>query len=243
MKKRTLVISIYIIVVLMFSVFMLVCNGVVLLNDPDSEKYPIRGIDVSSYQGEINWDILSEQDISFVFIKATEGSSFTDPYFEYNYKEAVKSDLRVGAYHFFSFDSHGSTQADNFIASVDKTENMLPPVVDFEFYGDKKSNPPDPESTREQLDILLLRFEEYYGVKPIIYATEKSYSVYLSGYYQQYDLWIRNVITTPNICDNRKWTFWQYTNRERLKGYIGKEKYIDMNVFYGSSEEFENYAN
>ena len=226
----------------MFFAFLLVWNGIVLLNNPDSEKYPVRGVDVSSYQGEINWDMLSEQDISFAFIKATEGSNYVDEYFKNNYKEALKSNLRIGAYHFFSFDSQGSTQADNFIATVDKTENMLPPVVDFEFYGDKQSNLPDEESTREQLDILLSRLEEYYGMKPVIYATQKSYSLYLSGYYQEYDLWIRNVITSPHIDDKREWTFWQYTNREALKGYKGKEKYIDMNVFCGNQQEFESYA-
>lgn len=227
---------------LLLFAFILLWNGIILLNNPNPNKYPVRGVDVSSYQGNINWEVLSSQDISFAFIKATEGSSFVDPYFEYNYTEAQKSDLRIGAYHFFSFDSEGETQADHFITTVNKIENMLPPVVDFEFYGDKERNPPEAQSARDQLDILLLKLEEYYGIKPIIYATEKSYSMYLSEYYQEYDIWIRNVISSPNISDNREWTFWQYTNREKLEGYDGAEKYIDMNVFCGSKEDFSRYA-
>lgn len=66
--------------------------------------------------------------------------------------------------------------------------------------------------------------------------------MYLSGSYEEYDIWIRNVITKPSLSDNRQWTFWQYTNREQLEGYEGKEKYIDMNVFYGTREEFSNYG-
>ena len=73
---------------------------------------------VSSYQGEINWRVLSSQNISFVFIKATEGSSFVDKNFAYNFQEAQKTSLSVGAYHFFSYDSEGKTQAENFINTV-----------------------------------------------------------------------------------------------------------------------------
>ena len=72
------------------------------------------------------------------FIKATEGSSFVDEHFAYNYAEARKTDLAVGAYHFFSYDSPGAAQAENFINTVAPHAGMLPPVIDVEFYGDKE---------------------------------------------------------------------------------------------------------
>ncbi|MEG0894901.1 MAG: GH25 family lysozyme [Oscillospiraceae bacterium] len=241
MKKKIVWGSIAIVFLILITAFILVWNGIVLLNNPSAKQYPVRGVDVSAYQGKIEWKQLASQDISFAFIKATEGSSFVDKCFGYNYTEAQKTNLRIGAYHFFSFDSEGKTQAENFISTVDKIDNMLPPVVDFEFYADKKKNPPDAKATREQLNILLLQLENHYGVKPIIYATQKSYSMYLDGYYDDYDLWIRNVITLPTVSNSREWTFWQYTNRKRLKGYSGEEKYIDVNVFNGTIEEFYSY--
>ena len=78
-------------------------------------------------------------------------------------------------------------------------------------------------------------------MKPVIYATEKSYDLYLAGEYADYDIWIRDVVTVPSLSDGRQWTFWQYTNRERLEGYSGDERFIDMNVFWGTEEEFANY--
>lgn len=165
--------------------FALIWNGVILLNNPSMERYPVRGVDVSSYQGEIDWDTLASQNISFAFIKATEGSSYVDPYFAENYQQAQQTGLRIGAYHFFSYDSSGETQADHFIATVSPVETMLPPVIDLEFYGDKEANPPSPETVRPQLDILLERLEEHYGRKPILYATEKSYALYLAGAYSK----------------------------------------------------------
>lgn len=222
--------------------FLFVYNGFIILNQFSANKYPVKGVDVSFYQGEIDWQTLAEQDIHFAFIKATEGSSFTDPKFEYNYAQAAKNDLRIGAYHFFSYDSAGKTQAENFISKVYPISNMLPPVVDVEFYGDKEENLPDRESAVRELTVLLTELEDHYGMKPIIYATEKSYKLYIVDEFSQYDIWIRNVITKPTLSDDREWTFWQYTNRARLTGYQGDEKYIDVNVFSGTLQEFENYG-
>jgi lysozyme len=118
---------------------------------------------------------------------------------------------------------------------------MLPPVIDLEFYGDKETNTPKREDVEEQLKTMLILLEAHYNQKPIIYATEKSYAMYLSNDYKEYDIWIRNVISKPELSDDRAWTFWQYTNRERLAGYNGKEQYIDVNVFCGNHEEYYAY--
>ncbi len=243
MKKKILI-SLAIIVIAIFAaniLYSLVWNGVILLNNPSKKTYPIRGVDVSHYQGEIDWAALSSQNIDFVFIKATEGSSFVDDRFSYNFAEAQKCDIAVGAYHFFSFDSPGGTQAENFIKTVTPFEGMLPPVIDIEFYGANSVNPPDKDDVSKELNTMLLLLEDFYSLRPIIYATEDSYEYYLAGGYAEYDIWIRNVKTSPHMSDNREWTFWQYTNRERLDGYKGNERFIDMNVFSGSSDDFKAY--
>lgn len=222
-------------------IFSFVWGGVILLNNPSKENYPVRGVDVSSYQGNIDWETLAAQDIHFAFIKATEGSGYADEYFAYNYRQAQKTGLRIGAYHFFSYDSPGEAQAENFIKLVPKIENMLPPVIDVEFYGDKEENLPEKEKTIEQINIFNEKIYKHYGIMPIIYATEKSYELYIANEFQECDIWIRNVVTQPSLSDQREWTFWQYTNRATLEGYEGTEKFIDMNVFYTTEEDFKNY--
>lgn len=240
MKKKTVAVAIIAAAVLLGAIFaLLVLKQKIHLNNPSDAQYPVKGIDVSSYQGEIDWEVLSKENISFAYIKATEGSSFIDSNFAYNYEEANKTDLRVGAYHFFSFDSEGRTQADNYISVVGAKENMLPPVVDFEFYGDKAKNPPDVSTTEKELRVLLETLEDYYKVKPVIYATERTYRDYLKGKFDDYDIWIRNVYFRPL---HGNWKFWQYSCTGELKGYIGKEKYVDLNVFNGSRKEFETYG-
>ena len=179
----------------------------------------------------------------FAFIKATEGSSYVDERFKTNYENASKTDLKIGAYHFFSYDSNGEKQADNFIRNVPKAEKMLPPVVDIEFYGNKYKNVPDIKQTQKQLQIMLEKLEEYYEKKPIIYATYKSYNLYIANNFEGNYIWIRDVYFKPNLKDNSGWTFWQYSNKVRLNGYSGQEKRIDMNVFNGDKEKFEKIFN
>jgi lysozyme len=59
-----------------------------------------RGIDVSKYQGNINWTkVAKDSTIRFVYIKATEGTSIQDPYYKTNIAKAKKAGLLVGSYH------------------------------------------------------------------------------------------------------------------------------------------------
>ncbi len=210
-------------------------------NVPDPQRYPVFGVDVSRYQGNIDWETLEAQDVAFAFIKATEGSSYQDPCFAQNWENARFTAIYTGAYHFFSFESEGTTQAENFIQTVGALDGSLPPVVDLEFYGDYASDPLSKKETRRILDDLLAALEEYYGVKPIIYTTTKAYYQYLfGGNYGEYPLWMRNTYLEPFFVD---WEFWQYSDQGYLEGYDGKqadqlEACIDFNVYHGSMEEF-----
>lgn len=236
---KLIIAAIAVIIILLNITVAMIFNGVILLNNPSAEKYPVRGVDVSSYQGKIDWQVLAAQDIQFAYIKATEGSAYVDTKFAYNWENASASDLYIGAYHFFSYDSEGKTQAENFIANVPVRQNSLPPVVDVEFYGDKEKNPPAKEEVTRELQAMLDILEEHYGKRPIIYATNKSYQMYIERDFDNYDIWIRDVIFKPS---SDYWTFWQFTNRMKLDGYDGKEKFIDMNVFRGTFDEFEKYV-
>lgn len=206
----------------------------------NKERYPVMGVDVSHYQGEISWQSLEDQGVSFAFIKATEGSSYVDEFSAQNLENAAETDIKISAYHFFSFDSSGETQAENYISAVSPEEINMPPVVDVEYYGDKQCNKPSPEETEFILRPLLERLEDHYGVKPIIYTTFPVYMRYISDAFAEYPLWIRNINCEPEFLD---WEFWQYSDKGELYGFCGEEKYIDLNVYNGSMEEFlEEYG-
>lgn len=206
----------------------------------DTGDYRIKGVDVSSYQGNIDWDVLADQGIAFAFIKATEGSSHVDKKFSYNWKNAAKTDLRIGAYHFMSFETSGNKQAANFIKNVKSTGNMLPPVIDVEFYGSFESKHPSKEVIYNTLETMMDALEEEYGKKPVIYTTTYIYETYLAGRYDN-DIWISDPEMAQPLIDGTKWTFCQYSFEGVMKGYSGNLKHIDLDVFNGSRMDFFRY--
>jgi len=220
-----------------------VYGGIIPLQTPSKGAFPVRGIDVSSYQADIDFDAVAKHGIDFVFIKATEGSNHSDRYFAQNLENANRAGLRTSAYHFFSFDSAPRTQAVNFISKVPMDEISLPPVIDFEFYGQYyDKNLPNIEDARRSLSQMSYILEQHYEVRPIIYCDEKMYETFLAGQEEFADnpIWIRNIFTEPKMpSDGREWTFWQYSNRALLNGIKG---HVDMNVFCGSREEFELFV-
>lgn len=208
-------------------------NGEIPAEKPDLSKFPVQGIDISRYQGDINWEVLSKEDhVQFAFIKATEGSTYQDDLFTQNWEEAEKAGVFVGAYHFFRFESDGKEQAENFIATVPKLENTLPPVVDVEIYDTETV--PDPDGARLEIKEMLTRLEEYYGVKPILYTNPSTYIDYLMGHRWGYKIWMSNPYCEP-IVD---WTFWQYSFEGELQGFAQDNIPVDLNVYHGSRKQF-----
>ncbi len=215
---------------------MLILSGRLWFNMPSKNRYPVRGVDVSHYQGKIDWEVIAGQDITFAFIKATEGSGTVDECFADNWNASRNAGIYTGAYHFFSFDSGGDTQAENFIQTVPVRSDALPPVIDLEYY--RSDNLPTTEAVRENLRILLDALTEQYGKTPIIYTTNQCYEEYLKGTDMEYILWIRSVFTPPSSKLTPEWTFWQYNPRGLLEGYEGDEQFIDLNAYCGTMEEF-----
>lgn len=210
-------------------------------SDNPENPYPVKGVDVSSYQRNIDWKGLESEGIRFAFIKATEGSDHQDSRFEYNWKEANGTDMKVGAYHFLSYDTPGETQAENYIGVVGKKWGMLPPVVDVEFYGEYLENHPASEKVYKVLDVVLDMLEKEYGKKPIIYTNTYIYNTYISGKYKDYHIWISNPDIPDSLPDGKDWIFCQYTFKGVSQYVAGGEKYVDMNVFNGNAWEFRKY--
>ena len=176
-------------------------------------------------------DRLKAQHIQFIYIKATEGSSSQDDRFAENWKNAKDAGLLSGAYHFFSYDSPGKTQAENFIKTAGPDMNgRLLPAVDVEYYGDKEQNPPEKEDVIRELTVFLELIEAEYGVKPLIYTRADIYETYLKGEFDDYKKWISSLYTPLRWNYQDDWYIWQYLNRGELEGYSGGETYIDLNV-------------
>ena len=196
--------------------------------------YSVFGIDISRYQGDIDWKELKEKNpdstpIHFVYMKASEGKEMKDPYFDKNWKEAKEAGFIRGAYHYFTTGSGGAEQAAQFIRNVTLEKGDLPPMVDVE------EVPTDKEAFNRELKHFILALETRYGVKPIIYASPDFRKNYLDdSIYESYPTWVAHYhVEKPDIG---YWDIWQFTDEGELPG-IGHR--VDLNIFNGGVPELK----
>lgn len=211
-------------------------QGYIRMNYPSFDEYPVQGIDVSHHQQKIDWEKLDKRVVQFAFIKATEGGDHKDSLFQENWREARRNHILSGAYHFFTFCKDGDEQARNYIHYVPKDSIDLPPIIDLEYGGNCLK-----ENWKEDLIAEVTKYlyiiENHYGQKAIIYTTNEFYKNFLQNKFPDNPIWIRDILSEPNLSDGRKWMFWQYTNRGKIEGI---NTHVDLNAFWGSHEEFEN---
>ena len=186
------------------------------------EGYEIHGIDISHYQGEIDWERLKGAMIKgcpvrFVIIKSTEGSDRLDENFRSNFNQARDFGFIRGVYHFWSNKSTAREQAYYFLEQVHLTDGDLPPVLDIEH------KPADKSVEDFQRDVLtwLHIVEDKYHVKPIIYTYYKFKEQYLSApVFDDYPYWIAHYYV-DKVQYKGKWKFWQHTDAGKLPGIRG----------------------
>lgn len=203
-----------------------------------AHSYPIHGIDISRWQGEIDWTAVKRAGTRFVFMKATEGGDHIDPSFERNWEGARRAGIPRGAYHFVYWCRPAHEQALWFKQHIPSDPDALPPVLDVEWNGHSRSCPKkiDPDLAREKIRLMLTELEQLTGKKPVIYTDITFHKDVLEGQFNDYPYWIRSTAALPEArYENRPWAFWQFTTTGRVPGIKGD---VDRNAFYGNEGEF-----
>jgi len=192
-------------------------------------KDKVFGIDVSHYQGKINWDSIDrtkgEFPLDFVFIRSTAGVS-ADTQFDNNWSEAKRGGFIRGAYHYYRPNENSFKQAENFIKTVKLSKGDLPPVLDIEKIPSEQSM----DSLKSGLKHWLDKVEKHYGIKPIIYSGESFYTDFLKQEFEGYNLWIANYSFFEDEI-RKEWLFWQFTDKGGIKGIDGA---VDVNIYNGN---------
>jgi GH25 family lysozyme M1 (1,4-beta-N-acetylmuramidase) len=207
------------------------------------------GADVSHYQGTIDWPTVKRDGVIFAWAKATEGTSFTDPYFTANETHCKSASVLIGAYHFARPDSNvGALGADAEAAyfwSIAKTYitgggGYLMPMLDIE-------QAPGSSYTKASLSIWVNRWCNdivSYGasngvvVKPVIYTFTSYASTWLNSTVTQWPLWMASYPSNPDIQNGapastspwNTWDIWQYADTNWSGG--------DSDVYNGTTNAF-----
>ncbi len=208
----------------------------------------VHGIDLSHYQGEVFWEQVGENKRNtYVYLKATEGGDNVDERYAHNIRMARKNGLYVGSYHFYRPRTPQRVQLNNFTAQCRPQDQDLIPMIDIETRGGLSE-----EAFIDSLVLFLKLVEDYYKVKPLIYAGANFYDKYLAwGLLKDYKIMIAQYTDyEPTLIDERSFTLWQYTAKGSIRGVNG---YVDKSRFMGDhrlreirylrrhSEEDEDY--
>lgn len=195
------------------------------------------GIDVSHHQGQIDWNKVAESTslngypVKFAIMKATEGSTFTDPEFSDNIRKAREAGFVCGVYHFYNPGISPEKQAQHYINTVKLEQGDFVPVVDVERSGRSSGD------LQRELSVFLGLMESHYGAKPIIYSSAKFRKRHLnSTLFDSYPFWVAHYyVVRPET--SKPWLMWQFTDHASVEGISG---HTDFNVFNGTEAGFNS---
>lgn len=186
----------------------------------------LRGIDASHHQGPIDWTKVAADDIEFAYLKASEGSTFTDPRFADNRRQALAAGLRVGGYHYFSICSPGAPQARHFISvlgSQGDRRTTLPPAVDLEL-GGNCATPPGRADLLHEVKVFIDAVEKATGRDLVVYAYPDFEERYHLTAALDRRLWVRLLGAKEPGSD---WWMWQKSDDATVDGLSGG---VDLNL-------------
>lgn len=186
-----------------------------------------QGIDVSNWQGYIDYNQVKNDGIDIVYIKASQGNNIVDSYFKINYNNAKANGLKVGLYHFLTATSETEAveQAEFFASVISNTSPDCKLAMDFEVFGNLNTEEINNISTA-----FLERVREITGKEVIIYSDAYAASnIFGVGLAENYPLWLAEYdVSTPSNTNWEYWEGYQYTDQGEVAGVQG---YVDRDQF------------
>ena len=193
----------------------------------------LSGIDVSQYQGKVDWGAVKDAGIGFVYLKATEGEHTKDRRFKNNAAALDELGIPYGAYHFFEPREKGDKQAKHFLDNV-SVSNQLPPVIDIETQAGVHTG-----QIKVGLKLWLSAVETNTGCKPIIYTYKSYWEKHLGDDFNDYALWLADYADHPTLPQGvENWVFWQHSEKGTVNGIRGN---VDMDYFSGDLDALESH--
>jgi len=200
-----------------------------------------RGIDVSKYEGTVDWPTVAASGISFAFTRASHGVAIIDTSFVPNWQGMKANGVIRGVYQYFVPSQDPIAQADLFVAQVTSAggfeQGDLPPVLDVEEM-DKLPK----EKVLANVQAWIDEVQKKTGLRPLVYASPSFWTDLEAGPYAgKDDLWIAHWrVKQPKIPSSWKtWRFWQYSDKGSVAGV---STLVDTDVFNGTVAQLREYA-
>lgn len=179
------------------------------------------GIDVSHYDGEVDWAAVRAAGVDFAYIKASDGKGLVDPLFQKNWVASQKAGIPRGAYHFFHPQQDVTLQLKLFQGMLKADSGELPPVIDVEEY--KAEYDEDCAALQDKLGAFVDGVKSGLGRPPMIYTNTPTWNKHFCGTdrFASLPLWLAeySVRLEPHVPNGwGRWDFWQYSEEGRVPG-------------------------
>jgi lysozyme len=201
----------------------------------------LQGIDISNWQGTVDFKKVAGAGVSFVFIKATEGTTFVDRFVRQNFDGCKGAGMVAGLYHYFSANRDPVQQAEHFLSVASDLKvgaADLPPVLDLE---EAPKDPADRERLKGNVNAWLDAVRQAMGKRPLVYVSPNFWNTYMDGFDTVgSNLWIAHWgVKAPSIPSGwRDWKFWQYSSTGTVPGISGN---VDLDHFNGTQVDLRDF--
>lgn len=196
------------------------------------DQAAVRGVDVSHYQGDVDFAKLMGAGMDFAYIKASEGEKTPDDLYATHRKSAEAAGILFGSYHYYVTSEGPDRQSEHFLSVIGDISGQLPPVVDVE-------TPPTGGVTDLAADIktFVATVKDKTGCAPIIYSNKSVWDGYLKLDTDTYPLWLAEYASELSLPASAKdWVFWQYSQTGSAPGVDGN---VDTDVFNGYLQDLK----
>jgi len=219
------------------------------MSDPSPQPQVLSGIDVSHFQGAVDWAAVAGAGMAFAYAKASDGGTGTDPRFAANWAAMKAAGVLRGAYHFFRPATSAEAQADHYVQLVGAlAPGDLPPMLDVEETATKTS--PEQWAAIAVADRVPLvqtwldRVEAALGLRPILYTRAGFVEKYFPDPGELTDdlLWVAHYTSqpAPNLPPGwTDWTLWQFSETGTVAGVGGA---VDLDRFNGTLDDLRALA-
>ena len=200
----------------------------------------LKGIDVSAWQGQIDWKTVADYGMDFVILRITESGNVTDKYFERNYTECQKYNIPTGVYKYSYAMTIAEIQSEarKVVSALNGRELQYPVWLDLEYNNQRSLGAENIHKMAEAFEKIITAAGYKFG----IYCNVDWYMNVICSHLKKYDFWIARYPANDDgwLQERLRPDFgvgWQYSSKAKIPGISGT---VDRNVFYKDYSKEEN---
>ena len=192
---------------------------------PERARFPVQGVWLDTHDGAVDWRMLKADGADFVYFTASESGDRRDPAFGEAIDAARAAGMQAGAVHVYDLCAPADAQAANFVTTVPREKDLLPPAVALDIDQRSCPEPPGEAALQSELTTFLNQVEKHVGKAAIVMPTRSIEARYHLAAVLDRNLWLVQDYIAPGYA-GRPFVMWTASGRARAAGVGGPVKWV-----------------